>query len=283
MKRPASLAAWLLGVADRLMPSLLMAMSVTLLAAGLLWYGSPDATGSDLGTDRPVAVGSADLPSDPGSLPGSSPRLIASASPGPSFPTPGDPTPTAPSPRVSSAPGSLSPAPTAAELAAVATRVVIPAESIDLPVVSRDLRVPGQGPDQYPPCDVAIFHTAFVQPGEAGTTYLYAHARDGMFLPLLQASERHDGHELLGAVVEVYTDDDRRYVYEVTQVKRHATDFSLADDVAPGVSQLILQTSEGPRGTEGKLQVLAELQDVLDATRGESHPRARPRACYDTP
>ena len=64
-------------------------------------------------------------------------------------------------------------------------RVIIPSLRIDLPVISRDLRVPGQGPDGYPPCDVALYQTAFGQPGQPGTTYLYAHAREGMFLPLL--------------------------------------------------------------------------------------------------
>ena len=47
--------------------------------------------------------------------------------------------------------------------------------------------------------------------------------------------------------------------------------------------QLILQTSEGPRGTVPKLQVLAEPYAVRDATQDEARPRARPRACYDTP
>ena len=72
----------------------------------------------------------------------------------------------------------------------MATRVVIPSLGIDLPIVSRDLAVPNQGPDVYPPCDVAVYHTSFQQPGQPGTAYLYAHARDGMFLPLLNASLR---------------------------------------------------------------------------------------------
>ena len=160
---------------------------------------------------------------------------------------------------------------------------MIPSLEIDLPIVSRDLPVPNQGPSQYPPCDVAIYHPAFVQPGEPGTTYLYAHARDGMFLPLLTASERQNGAGMIGSLVEVYTDDDLRYVYAITLVKRHALDFSIADNVPAGVSQLVLQTSEGPRGTVPKLQVLAELQDVLPATDAAAHPKAKPRACYNTP
>ncbi len=165
----------------------------------------------------------------------------------------------------------------------MATRIVIGSRDIDLPIISRDRKVKGQGPDKYPPCDVALYHTAFQQPGEPGTAYIYAHARDGMFLPLLEASMRRDGASLIGALVQVYTSDDREYVYQITTVKRHALDFSLALDAEPGTRQLILQTSEGPRGTVPKLQVLAEPVDVLDVSHTEAVPRARPRACYATP
>lgn len=164
-----------------------------------------------------------------------------------------------------------------------ATRIIIRYLGIDLPIVSRDRKVPDQGPDLYPPCDVAIYHTAFEQPGEPGTTYLYGHAREGMFLPLLEASMRDDGKELLGKVVRVYTSDDKLHLYRITQVKRHATDFSLVTDAAPDKEQLILQTSEGPRGTVPKLQVLAEPYDVRESTRDVARPPANPRACYTTP
>jgi hypothetical protein len=164
----------------------------------------------------------------------------------------------------------------------VATRVVIPSLQIDLPVISPDVHVPGQGPDGYPPCDVALYHDAFEQPGQLGTTYLYAHARDGMFLPLLTSSEDRDGAGMLGAIVEVYTDDDLRYVYTISEVKRHATDFSIAT-ASPGTQQVVLQTSEGPRGTIPKLQVLATLEDVLPADDASAHPAADPRGCYNTP
>ena len=57
----------------------------------------------------------------------------------------------------------------------------------------------------------------------------------------------------------------------------------MALNVAPGARQLVLQTSEGPRGTVPKLQVLAVFQDVLPASATDSHPKPHPRACYDTP
>jgi Sortase domain len=161
-----------------------------------------------------------------------------------------------------------------------ATRLIVRYLGIDLPIISRARRIPNQGPDLYPPCDVALYHTAFQQPGEPGTTYLYGHARDGMFLSLLEASERDDGQELIGKVVRVYTSDDRLHLYRITKVKRHATDFSLVTDAPAGAEQLILQTSEGPRGTVPKLQVLAEPYAVRESTREEARPEAKPRACY---
>jgi hypothetical protein len=130
---------------------------------------------------------------------------------------------------------------------------------------------------------VALYHTAFEQPGEAGTTYIYAHAREGMFLPLLKASTRRNGASLIGALVQVYTSDHMEYVYQIIRVKRHALDFSLALDAPRDAHQLILQTSEGPRGTVPKLQVLAEPVDVIRVSNGEANPKPRPRACYNTP
>ena len=165
----------------------------------------------------------------------------------------------------------------------VATRIVIASEGIDLPVISRDRRVKGQGPDKYPPCDVAVYHTAFQQPGTPGTTYLYAHARQGMFLPLLEASTHRDGASHIGALVQVHTSDDREHVYQITRVRRHALDFSLAFDAGAGIEQLILQTSEGPRGTVPKLQVLAVPIEVLGASQREAEPKPHPRACYNGP
>ena len=282
----------LIALANHVLPALLMASSVTLLAAGLLSYGSPDVAG---GAPGGVAVGSPvpgvsfpiDDGADPGDLPSPEPTVLEPSPP--PTPSPAIESPiasVAPSASSSPAPGSPSPSiePTATpEPAPVSTRIVIPSLEIDLPIVSRRLHIPNQGPDQYPPCDVAVYHTAYFQPSEAGTTYIYAHARDGMFLPILDASLRNDGAALIGDLVQVYTDDNREYVYQITKVKRHAIDFSLADNVAPGVSQLVLQTSEGPRGTIPKLQVLAQPIEILEVSAEAAHPKPRPRACYDTP
>ena len=147
---------------------------------------------------------------------------------------------------------------------------------IDLPVVSGDLAPP---PDNFPLCNVAQYLTVYRQPGEPGTTYLYGHARTGMFLPLLQASLRADGAEMIGMEVLVYASDAQLYRYRVFEVERHVLDYRLADGTPPGEQRLILQTSEGPRGTPGKLVVAAEFIEELTATLEEANPPAAPVVC----
>ena len=166
----------------------------------------------------------------------------------------------------------------AAERAVVATRVVVAAYGIDLPVIAGDVEVEGNDPG-HPLCDVAQYLIGYRQPGEPGTTYLYAHAQKGMFLPLLGASEREDGQELLGTEVLVYTEDALVHRYEVFAVRRHTTDYLLADSVRPGDQRVILQTSEGPRGTVPKLQVAAQYIDSQTTSSYVARPSAAPRAC----
>jgi hypothetical protein len=223
----------------RVVPALLVAAGVTLLAAGLLYYTSP-------------------LPAGAESSPSATPTTVA-ASPSPS----------------ASAPPSAARSPNPR---AVASRVVVPALKIDLPIVSGELDPPGN-PGNYPLCDVAQYLTDYRQPGQPGTTYLYGHARTGMFLPLLAESERSDGAAMIGALVQVYTNDNWVYLYEIFRVKRHATDFTLADNLRANEHRLILQTSEGPRGTVPKLQVAARLLNVQPSDARAARPSPKPRVC----
>jgi hypothetical protein len=161
---------------------------------------------------------------------------------------------------------------------AFASRIVIKDLGIDLPVVSGDL----QPPPNYPFCDVAAYVTLFGQPYENGITYISAHAQKGMFLPLLAASQRNDGQELLRMTVQVFVNDGRRFNYSIEQVKRHATDYSVVDDIPLDVQTLIVQTSEGTYGTLEKLQVIAafESETAVDATA--ANPVPHPRDCEPT-
>ena len=302
-------------IINRALPALLMAASVVLLSAGIFSFaplgpettavptsepGDPNFEPTPTGgavvdptatPDGPSPTGVAPTDGLPSQSPGASPG--ASGSPGPGDPTatPGGPSPTggspgpttspAGSPGPTSGPGTPgptsrpSPTPAGRELA---TRIVIPAMDIDLAVLPGDLQVPGNR-NSFPLCDVAQYLTTLSQPGQKGTTYIYAHARTGMFLPLLEASRRNNGRSMIGRLVEVYTSHNRMHIYEIYRVKRHATDLSLADQLPPGGEQLIMQTSEGPRGTLEKLQVAARPLTVVPADPREANPTARPRVC----
>lgn len=152
---------------------------------------------------------------------------------------------------------------------AVATRIAIPGLRIDLPVIE-----PGTG---YPPCNVAMYLKELSQPREAGVTLIYAHARKGMFLPLLERSRIANGASLIGATVKVWTSNNLVSTYRITRVRRHVTDLDGVFDI--GREQLWIQTSEGPRGTVGKLVVEARRVGYEAATPEAAHPAPRPVRC----
>ena len=62
-----------------------------------------------------------------------------------------------------------------------------------------------KGPAGYPYCNVAMYMKTLYQPGEPGITSIYAHARKGMFLPLLNHSKVNNGASMIGKLVYVYT------------------------------------------------------------------------------
>lgn len=218
----------------RLLPALLTASGITLLAAGLLTYTTPVTA-----------------------------ETIPSATPDPSSASV-DPTasPLITLPPLSSAAPTVSPT---ADPEGHATRVRIAALDIDLPVI--------RGGAGYPKCNVAMYLKELRQPGQGGATYLYAHARDGMFLPLLETKESRQK----GMVVEVWTSDDLRYLYEIVDVRRNQT--SLDDPLAATSEELWLQTSEGPRGTVGKTQVIAMPLSVERADHKAANPKPKPVTC----
>jgi len=160
---------------------------------------------------------------------------------------------------------------------AVPVRITVPALGIDLPVLSSERTVPGNVRD-YPLCDVAQYWTRYDLPGAPGTTWIYAHAQPGMFLPLLLNAEATSGEGLLGQMVTLQLRDGRLLRYRIVEVKQHAYNRRLALRARPSQQRLILQTSEGPPGTIPKLQVAANL---IGATyTDEAAPKAQPRACW---
>jgi hypothetical protein len=160
---------------------------------------------------------------------------------------------------------------------AVPVRVTVPSLGVDLPVLSSERTVPGNVRD-YPLCDVAQYWTRYDLPGAPGTTWIYAHAQPGMFLPLLLNAEATSGEGLLGQMVTLQLRDGRLLRYRIVEVKQHAYNRRLALRARPSQQRLILQTSEGPPGTIPKLQVAANL---IGATyTDEAAPKAQPRACW---
>ena len=97
----------------------------------------------------------------------------------------------------------------------LATRVRIAALNIDLPWSSRRAGIPH--------CNVAMYYNdpTIGQPGQGKSVYIFAHARTGMFLPLLDASKVSNGKKMVGMVAEVWTSDDQRFLYVITDVLRH--------------------------------------------------------------
>jgi hypothetical protein len=189
--------------------------------------------------------------------------------------------PSSSAPRVSASPLGLetfeplaTPAPSSSSTAAtrVATRVVVPALEIDLPVILQ----PGNA-DSFPPCNVAMYVQQLHQPGQPGATYIYAHARTGMFLPILTASQTNNGTSMIGMLIQVYTSDNMEFLYEVVAVRRHVTDLDSA--FATTDQTLWLQTSEGPRGTIPKVQVIAKPISSNPADPAAAHPKANPVVC----
>ena len=232
-------------IRTRVIPALITAFGVTMLAAGLLSYAS-GAAADPLPTPTPTVVTAPPTSTPLITLPPLASGVMPTASP------------SAPADRV-------------------ATRVRIAALKIDLPVVA-----PPRDPNAYPLCNVAMYYRDpnFGQPGGNQATYLYAHARTGMFLPILDASQVQNGRQMLGMVVEVWTSDDQRFLYEITEVRRHVAVAGGFDAAFKAThDQLWLQTSEGVGKNFPKLQLVAEPLSQEAADPADAHPVAKPVVC----
>jgi sortase (surface protein transpeptidase) len=228
-------------------PAVLVGAGVFLIVAGLFTFMQPAQASTDTPTPPPASVVSI----APYSIP-----PVASASAGPS--------------------GSAEPA------AAVATRIQIPALGIDLPIIASPPN------EEFPLCNTAeylVLGTPLAYPGLPQATYLYAHARTNMFLPLLTASKVNNGEAMIGMWIEVYTANNERHVYEISEVLRHVPEdsSSLLRPASVQTDELWLQTSEGPYTSSPKLQVVADPVGVLPATEADAHPTGQGNVCPDAP
>ena len=226
-------------IRTRIAPALLTAFGVTFLAAGVL---SLTTTAAADPVTTPAAT--------------ASPDVAVSGTPGPLITLPPLGSGGPPPPVASFPPGR------------VATRVRIRDLGIDLAIV--------KGNTGYPFCNVAMYLPQLSQPGFNKATYLYAHAREGMFLPLLKTKS----FDQRGLVVEVWTSDDWLYKYKITQVRRDQPYSTGLNDPAKAKSeQLWLQTSQGPGRQYGYTQVIAKPIDARPTDHDASHPTPRPVDC----
>jgi hypothetical protein len=126
-------------------------------------------------------------------------------------------------------------------------RVKIARLAIDLPIAEGDIErdtVRQQTPDNF-----AFHFPGTAIPGDAGNTYIYAHARRGMFLSLWSAR--------VGDEVLILTPEgrERRYVVSEVHPRVEPTDVSWA---APTTTErLTLQTSTGPNPEDPRFVVIA--------------------------
>lgn len=221
----------------RLVPALLLALGIGILGTGLVSYTT---------AAEPSPLDFALDPLQP--MPTIDPSLVlpgaaGTAAPDPSFPPD-----------------------------RVATRIVIPRIGIDLPVVNQ--------PDSagtFPLCDVAMYYASLGQPGSGRATYIYAHAARGMFLPLLAAANQQDGKRLIGATVQVYTSDNKVFLYKIDQIWHNPPNTGPA--FADHVGRLWLQTCEGQDLGAPKLWVIGDFVSVSPASISASHPTPHARVC----
>lgn len=126
-------------------------------------------------------------------------------------------------------------------------RVQVPRLRIDLPIKEGDLT--RDVDDQQTP-EHAAFHLPRTGiPGDGSNTYVYAHARTGMFLSLWEAKE--------GDEVIVVTPDGKTLPYVVREVHPRVP-YNETKWVLPSTTErLTLQTSTGPNPQDPRFVVVA--------------------------
>ena len=130
---------------------------------------------------------------------------------------------------------------------ALGYRIQIPRLGIDLPVdegdLVRDIEL------QKTPEGFAFHLTGTSIPGQGSNTYLYAHARTGMFLTLWKAQP--------GDEVFISTPDLRALKYVITEVHPRVAVNDVSWAQPTPTERLTLQTSTGPRPSDPRFVVVA--------------------------
>ncbi len=129
-------------------------------------------------------------------------------------------------------------------------RISIPRLDIDLPIAEGDVQRDVE--DLRTPEGYAFHLPGTALPGQNGNTYLYAHARRGMFLALWNARP--------GDEVVVTGPDGRLLVYIVGEVLPRVSPTDVSSTRPTASERLTLQTSTGPSPSDPRFVVFAFLR-----------------------
>lgn len=126
-------------------------------------------------------------------------------------------------------------------------RVKIPRLAIDLPIAEGDIE--RDTVRQETPNGFAFHLPRTAIPGDGGNSYIYAHARVGMFLSLWNAR--------VGDEVVVVTPDGRDLRYRVSEVHPRVPPADVSWAGPSTTERLTLQTSTGPNPDDPRFVVVA--------------------------
>lgn len=148
--------------------------------------------------------------------------------------------------------GASTPAPTETPASPISSgyRITIPRLGIDLLIKEGDLKRDVE--DQRTPENYAFHLPGTAWPGQNGNTYLYAHARRGMFLALWNARP--------GDEVFVSAPDGRVLLYLVRDIMPRVAPTDVSSTLPTTTERLTLQTSTGPSPSNPRFVVFAFLR-----------------------
>lgn len=153
-----------------------------------------------------------------------------------------------PSPTLPRVPSS--PPPATAGPISIGYRISIPRLGIDLPIAEGDVQRDVE--DMRTPEGFAFHLPGTALPGQNGNTFLYAHARRGMFLMLWNAR--------LGDEVVVTGPGGRLLVYVVSEILPRVAPTDVSSTRPTASERLTLQTSTGPSPSDPRFVVFAFLR-----------------------
>jgi LPXTG-site transpeptidase (sortase) family protein len=153
------------------------------------------------------------------------------------------------SPSPVAAPSSASPSPEVQTIGPIPSgyRIEVPRLGIDLPIAEGDIErdvVVQQTPENF-----AFHFPGTAIPGTIGNSYIYAHARRGMFLSLWNAR--------VGDEVKITTPDGGELKFVITEVHPRVPPADTSWIQPSGDERLTLQTSTGPNRDDPRFVVIA--------------------------